>query len=509
MRAKPDEDRSAYWFAACRWTDGDRSRLKAVRDVTLASSARACWPLVRVELAAATTRADAGDPARWAIGVLLDCAFRLAPDGYPRLLGALVSSSGGAPDLAQVGALWAAFEPVLAAFGAAPGASADVVPAEARLADDPAHLRRQGEAILAYRDKSLDLERARAGIAAAMVWASQPKRRERLAAIAGLHATSLFADGIVLLVLAALRMRRDLAARGLAWPLPDVAVMDVPPHALGELVLAWARRPTPEPQRAAPPELPPDVGTSESWWQGARVWARGSQRKLADLLEVAEHLPRSLPWSLVREAAERLSAPRALREPELARIALGSFLDEFLRAFPGRYGDLLNLVATEADAAGSRRPHDRVGRVWQLCEGLFAGWARTLDPSLGPKEAHRIVKVLHQEAGMLPWHEAEAKSRSEREKLASRLIDAVYHDDTRDPEQVRQAIYWAATTARNDLAHEGPSKLKGRVPHADLMRDTIALMTLAAMRFKLRLARDGAAATVPEFRCIERPPPGA
>lgn len=247
---------------------------------------------------------------------------------------------------------------------------------------------------------------------------------------------------------------------------------------------------------------PPSAGVTsaskdEAWWKAARLWAGRTPSKLEGLVETAQRLERSRLSSLVAEAVKRLPLSHTVRLQETGRYALAILADEFLRALPDRYGELLEIQLVERHEIIK---HDEVGRLWALLDPLFAGWARLLDPALDPRDKARIGKTLCLRGDILPW-DTSAKGRPDaRERAALRTIDAVYVDDHKDPEQARLAAYWAATIARNDAVHSTVRSLAGRVSPMELLNDVVALAALAAIRFRIRYAEESRSqASVPSI----------
>lgn len=541
----PDQERRAWWYAAWRWADGDRSKFAVLRDLPRWMADRPLWPLVCSELGALATSGDGTDSGRLAFAVLLDVARRLAPASYSALLDGLATPVGQV-DLEAIGRLWGGFEPVTRAYAqklrvALGGvamtdlqlvtrAGLDVLPAEIDPVGDAAMTRRQGEALLRYRSGSADLLTTRAGVAAAAVWARDDARRAKLARIEGFEPRPTFIDLVTLLALAALRMRRELSGRGLGWIPPDVTVIDTPITALAAevgratvstvgvdarssprdrpAVVDMPRVVVPVPAQETPAAVaasqapPASVDRREAWLEGAREWAAGDRRKLKALVDdTVSRLQASLLWSTLDREVRRLPLAGTQRVQEIGRIALATFLDEFRRAYPQRYHSILDLVTVETNEVIR---HDEIGRLWKELEPLFKGWAQGLAPDVDLQDSVKVVQVLHAHGDILPYDDAK-KARKLRDKGADHVIDQVYGEGAREPELVRRAVYWAVTRARNDFAHSNTSGLLGRVAPLHLLRDCIALASIASIRFRLRQAEnDRISATVPDVLCLDR-----
>ena len=162
-------------------------------------------------------------------------------------------------------------------------------------------------------------------------------------------------------------------------------------------------------------------------------------------------------------------------------------LDEYLRAFPLAYGELLELLVMEPNEVV--RSAD-VGQLWAMLEPLFCGWALQLDASLDPKEKGKVGRTLNRFGDILPWDDDAKGSTEKRQRAVDNSIDAVYARAETEQEKARKAVYWAATRARNDQVHRSPDSLVGRVRPLDLIRDVAALAAVASLRFRLRIAAD-------------------
>ncbi len=199
------------------------------------------------------------------------------------------------------------------------------------------------------------------------------------------------------------------------------------------------------------------------------------------LLGLAERFERSRLWDLLQAELSQLDFGHAARPQELAQYALALVCDEYLRAYPTRYGELLDRLAVKPDE--QIRAGD-VGTLWATFEPMFCGWARQLEPTLDPADKGKVGRVLFSRGDILPWDDAAKGSKDKRSRQVDQAIDAVYQQGERDPSKVRKAVYWAATRARNDQQHQTPDSLAGHVRAPELMTDVVALVAIAVVRFR-------------------------
>ena len=170
-------------------------------------------------------------------------------------------------------------------------------------------------------------------------------------------------------------------------------------------------------------------------------------------------------------------------------------LDEFLRALPDHYGELLDVLVIEPEEVMRAA---RVGRLWVLLEPHFRAWALHFDPTLDASDGAKVGQTLHRFGDILPWDDQVKGDKQKRERAQRAAIEAVYVRGEKDSDKPRKAAYWGATLARNDHKHGNPDSLVGQVRATELMVDVIALTAIASIRFRMRLAADkGTPATVP------------
>ena len=508
MVATMDMGRVHWWLATWQAVGGDPLKARAIRTAGDQLVGGLLWKLVHWELSAlgANTASGSELQGRLGLAVLLDLVVRTAPEelsGLAKLL--LVRAE--AVDYVPVGALAALTERLFAVWAQRLGVSADV---EQRLAergeitvydaraagDGPDARRRQAELVLAYSKATGNPAEARLGVVATGVWARDDAMRPRLVRVGGrFEPRQVLGDYLAHLVLAALRVRKALVSRGEAPPVPDARLMDTPAVAMTAALQKLAptpapvATPTPAPAPAtalAPtptPALAPTpaaVARDDRWWAAAIDWA-DPRRKLGYLLELAERFERSRLWDLLQAELSQLTFEHRARPQELAQYALALVCDEYLRAYPTRYGRLLDQLAVEPDETIRA---SKVGELWATFEPVFCGWARVIEPGLDPADKGKVGRILQAKGDILPWDDDAKGNKDKRRRAVDDAIDAVYQRNERDPTKVRTAVYWAATRARNDHAHNLPDSLAGHVRATELLADVVALIAIAVVRFR-------------------------
>lgn len=490
-------ERHAWWFAAMEWASGDRARLVPLRDLGGALIERPAWVLFHGKNLQSGQLGFAG---------LIDSALRFAPDALDGLFDSL-SRWRLARDLDSVGALFRAMRPIFAAW-ARYGArdkevpeklvapllykAAEVLP----FAVADGEMRDEAESILAYRAGTTDLNRHRLGTWWAATWASDT-RLERLNALRpGLDAQRLFLDLVVLGVIGAHRMLRVMAARGEVRPPPDLSVMSTAPvkevtrpSGLEVLVapneVAQATTSQGEAVEDGPVATGSDYAETASWWVDAYEWAKGDTRVLDRLLDLAEHYDKRPMWPLVRFELNLLEPVRNLRATEWSRLALATLLLEFHRSEPEGYDALLDLLLTE------RVTLETCGQIWMCFEPMFSSWAKSLAGDA--IERHHEARRLFELGDIVPWLDFKGtKNEDERDRIRLDHAQVAYGKDARpSSETSRAGAYWAATLARNDVAHKRAQRLDRVVVPIELFRDVLVFGSLAALRFRRVLNETG------------------
>jgi len=529
-----------WWLETWRHLGVDPERARVVRATGDALCERSFWNLIHAELVVlgANSAERSEIHGRLGLAVLLQVVLRVSPRDLGPLVQA-ISERERLVDFDNVVALAGPMFRVLETFrrllargdedvmqtlaghgeivvwdGAASGADRD-----ARM--------HQGRYILAYRDATDGLREQRIGVVAAARWACDDTMKARLERVGGrLDARMLFIDLIAIGVLAALRFRLRLAARGLSLPVPDIRAFLA---ARAQIERALAEPDVAEPPRAQTPPVieaepfeeasdppPADTGNDglhkaaseplskpeepvDEWLLAARQWASDRPQRLEHLFEIAARLETSRLWPELAKDVARLVPLRTLRPQEGARLGLATLLDEAFRALPASdYLDLLDGLAL--DPCEIVRARD-CGRTWQSLEPLFVGWARQLDPEVKPEDKGLVIRTLSRCGDILPWDDDAKGSPEKRRKSQDAAIDAVYGSGGKEPGGVRRAIFWCATRARNDHAHQNADSLAGRVRPTDLLTDVVALAAQATLRFRARLAEDSRSqASVPSMR---------
>ena len=519
------EHSEPWWTETWRALGGDPLKARSIRGVGDQLVSSALWQLIHGELVAIGANPVAGSEleGRLGLAVLLDLAARLSPLEHRMLVRALLRRDGPI-DFVIIGLLAEVIERMLTAWARHLGLDShealthfEITVHDPRaVGTDPEVLRHQATQILIYTRESKNLGDMRLGLVATATWARDDVLRPRLSRLAfPLNPVRVFVDLAANLVLAALRLRLALAARGEPTPVPDPSVMNTSPTFMNLIVtdLSLTSLPTtvPAPRPTHDPEPPLSAGhlvppiqqqRGERWWVAAQQWSQGRPQRLRHLLELAEQMERSRLWRTLVSEVPRLIHGHVARPQELAQYALALVCDEYVRAYPARYSELLDLL--EVDPNEPVRAAD-TGRLWQMLEPVFHGWARSLDPNIAPSDKGKMGRTLHTHGGILPWDD-EAKGGSiKRERAANDTIDAVYRYDENASEMVRKAVYWAATRARNDLAHQLPDSLKGRVRPDELMTDVVVLTAIAAVRFRLASAQaQGGQHSLPSIVAISR-----
>lgn len=473
------------------WARGDRARLVPLRDLGGALIGRPAWVLMSGK------NLQSG---QLGVAFLLDSVLRFAPDGLDGVLSGL-SRWRGARDLASVGELFVSLSNLFSAWAryvakdkevpdklVAPllHKAGEVLP----LAVVDGQARDEAEAIIAYRSGTTDLNRHRLGAWWAASWSSDERRSKLHALKPPLDAQSLFLDLVVLAVIGAHRMVRVMAQRGEVRAPPDLSAMAMAP-------VKEVERPRGVEVLVAPVEARPasdakvergnegDYAEAASWWVDAHDWARGDSRVLERLLGLSDQYDKRPMWPLVRFELNRLDTTRNLRASEWSRLALATLLLEFHRCEPERYGELLDLLATDQVTL------ETCGQIWQLFDPMFSSWAKSLAGDA--IERHHEARRLFELGDVVPWMTFEgARSEEDRDRQRLEQIHLSYGKDARPSAQTsRLGAYCAATTTRNDVAHVRSQRLEGVVLPIDLFRDILVFGALAALRFRRVLTETG------------------
>lgn len=524
-----------WWVESWKALRGDVLNARAVRQCGDELEASPLWPVLQWEVKPLSDTVGPNTQllGRVAMANLLDMMSRFAPRAFPTLVKMLGARVPSQVEFSQAGSLSKGFELVFADWNAtlADGLEgvdpwgAPVIPQDGsavrvprlliehdavawdlQLDRDNAEGRRaQAAWILGYRDGVSDVAQVRLGIAAASRWAADPKLCTRLVRVGGrLEPGMLTRDQVAVAALAAVRLRRVMLQRGTSIPPASARAFDLNP-ALLQQALASLRS---EPERgvatksAAPePVEPARPASAPSWLVAAQVWAGRESKRMKALLDVAERVPRAKLWPPLLAEIERVSKKTTLRPVEAGLIAVATLLDEVYRTAPSRFEEFLDWVEISPDEVVG---HDDVGHLWSELDPVFSTWARELDPAFGSKSRNEIAVLSRYD--ILPWDESAKGDEVRRQKLIDERIDEL-GDPRCVPRDVRASVYWAATVARNDIAHRQPSSLRGRIKATELHSEVMALAALATLRFRTKLAeREKTDVSVASFPAVVVPP---
>lgn len=469
------------------WARGERTRLIPLRDLGSALIERPAWVLFQGRSLETGQRGVAG---------LVDVVLRFAPEALDPLLEAL-SCWRLARDLDAVAHLKKSLDPVWSGWARYVARDKDVpnklvAPLLYKagevlpfaVADGQA--RDEAEAILAYRAGTTDLNRHRLGAWWAATWAADERLARLVALRPALDAQRLFLDLVVIAVVGAHRMLRVMAQRGEVRSPPDLSAMNTPatkdvsrPNGLDTLIRPTERVAT----TATKVEVDMTYGEAASWWVDATAWARGDTRLVLRLLDLADHYEKRPMWPLVRFELNLLEPVRSLRQTEWSRLALATLLLEFHRCEPEKYGELLQLLTTEQVTLAT------CGHIWQCFDPVFSNWAKSLAGD--GIERHHEARRLSEIGDIVPWLELKG-TEAERERHQLESVHGTYGKRTgQSAENARVGAYFAATFARNDVAHKRTQRLEQVVLPIELFRDILVFGSLAALRFRRKLNETG------------------
>lgn len=248
----------------------------------------------------------------------------------------------------------------------------------------------------------------------------------------------------------------------------------------------------------APPAATADPRSA--WWLAVEKWARDRRRPNAPhhLLGLAQALEGRPLWPTVSNELHQLGPVSARRADQRPRLVLALVLDEFLRARPTGFPNLLDQLLPSPETPYT---FAHCGSFENAYKAVFEGWAATL--AQRRLDGAAVPKQLNSFANIVPWDDQSGLDREARERQQDDAIDIAFQHAGASSTDIWRGIYWAAIRVRNDYIHHNGDSLHGRVRPTDLRLDMLLFHGLGALRFRAALARrDELGLTMPNIACI-------
>jgi hypothetical protein len=431
LRANP------WWNQALTVAAGDASKLVPLRDLGAWLAESPLWSL------APGGRTLQG--GRLGLAILLDSAWRHAPQAYAVLLDTLASWRR-VDDVAVVKRLWLATmavhagwcrslgEPTTPVFGVMQTLATlnDRIPFDPRAAsDDDGAVRAAAAYINDYAKGTSHLQRYALGAWHAGRWSTKDIEARRLARV-GIVPANLFRDLVALTVNSAWAMVGVFAMSEAPREPPDPVVFDLLRVAPLPMPAARASLTTLNTLAAATTgttgDAAPTGGTDagvpddEKWWAACKAWATTPGRSLGRLLDLAAAMETRPMWPLVATHLQTLAQSVAWRAQQRGRLVLGVVIDEFRRAFPQDVALFLDTLAPPDDVVLTL---EHCGNFQAQYDAVYDVWARTLRTEHAPHETP-TAKVLNQMGSIVPWDDLKGQDQAAREQKQTAAIDRAY-----------------------------------------------------------------------------------